>query len=176
VSVLARPLDNPYLHDLLERTRRATGNSVIYRQGAIRKVLRALHANECVAILIDQHIHGTDAVKVDFFNRSAATTTALATLALRTGAILVPAFALPAGGDRYRLVYEPPVELPPPDSADPVRELTQRCTDVVEMYVRRYPHLWLWMHRRWRDDDAASAALPGMFPTGAPDTSESGDA
>jgi lauroyl/myristoyl acyltransferase len=19
------------------------------------------------------------------------------------------------------------------------------------MYVRRHPHLWLWMHRRWRD-------------------------
>ena len=32
-----------------------------------------------------------------------------------------------------------------------VREFTQRCTDVLEMYVRRYPHLWLWMHRRWRE-------------------------
>jgi hypothetical protein len=21
------------------------------------------------------------------------------------------------------------------------------------MYVRRYPELWLWMHRRWRDRD-----------------------
>jgi hypothetical protein len=30
------------------------------------------------------------------------------------------------------------------------------------MYVRRYPHLWLWMHRRWRDVEAAPA--PGMFP------------
>jgi KDO2-lipid IV(A) lauroyltransferase len=29
MSVLARPLDNPLLHDLLERMRRATGNNVI---------------------------------------------------------------------------------------------------------------------------------------------------
>ena len=36
-SVLARPLDNPRLHDLLERIRTTTGNRVIYRQGAIRK-------------------------------------------------------------------------------------------------------------------------------------------
>ena len=119
MSVLARPLDNPYLHDLLERMRRATGNRVIYRQGAIRRVLRALNANECVAILIDQHIATVDAVKVDFFNRPAATTTALATLALRTGAPLVPAFALPLAGGRYRLVYEHPVELPPPDCPIP---------------------------------------------------------
>ena len=25
------------------------------------------------------------------------------------------------------------------------------------MYVRRYPELWLWMHRRWRDPDPALA-------------------
>jgi len=45
MAVLARPLDNPLLHDLLESVRRSTGNSVIYRRGAIRRVLRALEAN-----------------------------------------------------------------------------------------------------------------------------------
>jgi Kdo2-lipid IVA lauroyltransferase/acyltransferase len=163
MSVLARPLDNPLLHDLLERVRCATGNHVIYRQGALRRVLRALTANECVAILIDQHIQGTDAVPVDFFGRPAATTSALATLALRTGARLVPAFAIPLPEGRCRLVYESPVDLPPASVDDPVLELTQRCTDILEMYVRRYPHLWLWMHRRWRDVPPAGP-VPGMFP------------
>jgi KDO2-lipid IV(A) lauroyltransferase len=173
MSVLARPLDNPDLHALLERMRRATGNQVIYRQGALRRVLRALQSNECVAILIDQHIHGADAVPVDFFGRPAATTAALATLALRTGAPLVPAFAIPLPDGRCRLIYEHPVEMPSATSADPVLELTQRCTDVLEMYVRRYPHLWLWMHRRWRDLPATAQASGGMFPTATADESES---
>ncbi len=160
------------LHDLLENARKINGNQVIYRQGAIRHVLRALAANECVAILIDQHIATSDAVSVDFFNRPAATTSALATLALRTGAPLVPAFALPLAGGRYRMIYETPVELPSAESADPVRELTQRCTDVLEMYVRRHPHLWLWMHRRWRDLEPDAVPVPGMFPAAAPDDSE----
>ena len=153
ISVLARPLDNPRLHDLLEHIRCATGNNVIYKQGALRRILRALSENEGVAILMDQHVQGADAVTVDFFNRPASTASAIATLALRTGAPLIPAFALPLSGGRYRMIYEPPVELPPPTSPDPVRELTQRCTDVLEMYVRRHPHLWLWMHRRWRNGD-----------------------
>jgi KDO2-lipid IV(A) lauroyltransferase len=172
MSVLARPLDNPFLHQLLERARRVTGNRVIYRQGAIRRILRALAADECVAILIDQHIATSEAVKVDFFDRPVRTTSALAMLALRTGAPLVPAFALPLAGGRYRLIYETPVELPPADTADPIRELTQRCTDVLEMYVRRHPHLWLWMHRRWRDEAPEAASVPGMFPAAAPDESE----
>jgi hypothetical protein len=40
------------------------------------------------------------------------------------------------------------------------------------MYVRRHPHLWLWMHRRWRDVPAPDARIPGMFPAAAPDESE----
>jgi lauroyl/myristoyl acyltransferase len=32
------------------------------------------------------------------------------------------------------------------------------------MYVRRHPELWLWMHRRWRDD-APDEAAKGMFPS-----------
>jgi KDO2-lipid IV(A) lauroyltransferase len=166
LAVLARPLDNPRLHELLEEIRCSTGNTVIYRQGAMRRVLRVLASNGSVGILIDQHIHGADAVRVDFFGRPAATTSALAMLALRTGAALVPAFALPTRGGRFKLVFEHPVELPGAGSPDPVRELTQRCTDVLEMYVRRHPHLWLWMHRRWRDDAEAPAPSPVQAPAG----------
>jgi KDO2-lipid IV(A) lauroyltransferase len=163
IGVLARALDNPRLHGLLEAVRTRTGNNVIYREGAVRKVLRTLAARQGVALLIDQHMNSPDAIWVDFFQRPAATTSTLAALALRTGAPVVPVFALPLPGGRYRMIYEHPVEPPRSDAPDAVREFTQRCTDVLEMYVRRHPELWLWMHRRWRD-----APLPetkGMFPT-----------
>ena len=61
MAVLARPLDNPLLHDLLESMRRSTGNSVIYRRGAIRRVLRALEANQAVAVVFDKHNQTADA-------------------------------------------------------------------------------------------------------------------
>jgi KDO2-lipid IV(A) lauroyltransferase len=156
ISVVARPLDNPYLHAMLEEIRTCTGNTVIYRQGGLRRVLRDLQSNRGVAMLIDQHLH-SDAVSVEFFNRPAATTTALAALALRTGAPVIPVFALPLPGGRYRLIYDRPVPPPETNGPDAIREFTQRCTDVLEMYVRRDPHLWLWMHRRWRDSEPASA-------------------
>ncbi len=163
ISVLARRLDNPYLHALLERTRTRTGNQVIYRRGALRRVLRALNGGEAVAVLIDQHIQPADAVSVQFFDRPAATTSAVAALGLRTGAAVIPVFGLPAANGRYRFVYEHPIEPPRADAPDPIVEFTQRCTDVLEMYVRRHPELWLWMHRRWRDDESA---VGGMFPRG----------
>jgi KDO2-lipid IV(A) lauroyltransferase len=132
------------------RYQAAHGNPVI-SPGMIRQVMR-LQAGHGIAVLIDQHIQARDAVSVDFFERPAATTSAIAALAIRTGAPVVPCFALPLGPGRYRMIYEHPIEPPRADSADAVHEFTQRCTDVLEMYVRRHPELWLWMHRRWRDE------------------------
>jgi KDO2-lipid IV(A) lauroyltransferase len=162
IGVLARVLDNPRLNLLLEDVRSRTGNAVIYRQGAVRRVLKTLAAGQGVAMLIDQHMHSSDAIYVDFFQRPAATTSTLAALALRTGAAVVPVFAVPVAGGRYRMIYEPAVEHPAGEGPDAIRDFTQRCTDVLEMYVRRRPDLWLWMHRRWRD--APVPETKGMFP------------
>jgi KDO2-lipid IV(A) lauroyltransferase len=162
IGVLARALDNPRLNGLLERIRTRTGNSVIYRQGAVRRVLKTLAAGDGVALLIDQHMHSPDAIWVSFFRRPAATTSTLAAIALRTGAAVIPVFAHPLPGGRYKFVYESPVEPPEDDHPEAIRDFTQRCTDVLEMHVRKHPELWLWMHRRWRD--APIPDTPGMFP------------
>jgi len=162
IGVLARALDNPRLNSLLEQIRGGTGNHCIYRLGAVRRVLKTLNDRHGVAMLIDQHMHSPDAIWVNFFERPAATTSTLAALALRTGSPVIPVFALPLPGGRYKFVYEAPVEPPPAEGPEAIQEFTQRCTDVLEMHVRRHPELWLWMHRRWRDVPAPVTA--GMFP------------
>ena len=170
MAVLARPLDNPKLNALLEKVRGCTGNSIIYRRGAVRRVMRLLAAGQGVGLLIDQHMNSPDAICVEFFGRPAATTSTLAALAMRTGAPVIPLFALPLSNGRYRMIYEHPVEPPRADTPDAVREFTQRCSDVLEMYVRRHPELWLWMHRRWREGAGAAVEQgPGMFPSAKQD-------
>jgi KDO2-lipid IV(A) lauroyltransferase len=169
MAVMARPLDNLKLHGLLEHIRTSNGNHVLYRRGAVRKALRLLADGKSVGILIDQHMTSPDAIYVDFFGRPAATTSTLAALALRTGAPVIPLFAFPLPNGRYRMIYEHPIEPPDHDSPEAVRQFTQRCTDVLEMYVRRHPELWLWMHRRWRDAHGALEGAPGMFPAAKAD-------
>src|SRR4029078_12716467 len=122
VTILARALDNPHLDRLLDHIRQRTGNIVVYRRETIRRVMRTLQAGQGVAVLIDQHIMTRDAIYVDFFYRPAATTSAVAALALRTGAPVVPVFALPLGSGRCRVIYEHPVEPPRTDSPDAIRE------------------------------------------------------
>jgi Kdo2-lipid IVA lauroyltransferase/acyltransferase len=158
-GVLARRLDNPQVHTWVEGVRQRTGNVVIYRQGAVRNALRLLRERKGVAMLIDQHTHSPDAIWIRFFGRPAATTSTLATLALRTGAAVIPVFTIPLPGGRFRVIYDTPVELPTPDDPHAVHNFTQRCTDVLERYVRERPDLWLWMHQRWREPPAGAVPV-----------------
>ena len=163
IAVVVRALDNPRLNACSRRLRTSTGNTRDPSPGRAAPDPAGAGQNKGVAILIDQHIQTSEAVVVDFFNRPAATTSAVAALALRTGA---PVDAGVRGAaarrplpDDLRASGEPP----PADDPDAIREFTQRCTDVLEMYVRRYPNHWLWMHRRWRDA-AARRGRPGHVP------------
>src|SRR5258706_10032341 len=53
VAILARALDNPRLNRLLEDIRQRTGNTVVYRRGTIRRVMRTLQAGHGVAAPVD---------------------------------------------------------------------------------------------------------------------------
>ncbi len=151
IAMVTRPLDNPWLDGLLRRGRMRSGNEVIPKRSAARGMIRALRHGWCVAIVIDQDTRGADHVFVDFFGRPAATTPALARLALRTGAPVVPVFGVPRPGGRYRIEYLPEVQVEPTgDRARDVVALTQECTRIIEDRIRDRPDLWLWIHRRWK--------------------------
>jgi len=154
VVMVARSLDNPWLESMIGHMRARIGTRVVPRQGAVRSLLRALIEHQSIGVMADQHIQDRSAVVVQFMGRPAATTSTIAALALRTGVPVIPVFALPLPGGRYRMIYEAPVEMPDPKSPEAVLDFTQRCSDVLETYVRRYPQLWLWMHRRWRIDQS----------------------
>jgi KDO2-lipid IV(A) lauroyltransferase len=88
---------------------------------------------------------------VPFFGRLAATSPALALFQLKTDAAVVPVFCRPKGDGRYRLGFEEPILLSDlPEERRNVESLTALYTNVTERVVRAEPHLWLWMHNRWR--------------------------
>ncbi len=150
LTLVVRPLDNPWLDRWLTRMRSRSGNRVVAHRGAAREMLAALRRAGGVAIVIDQDARD-QGVFVPFFGVPASTTPALASLALRTGASVIPVFSVPQPDGVYRITYEPAVPLPETASAEAaVVELTAACTAIIERWVRAYPHLWLWMHRRWK--------------------------
>ncbi len=153
VTVIARPMDNPVLETLLRRFRERNGNAVVYKSDAAREMLRVLKRGGAIGILVDQHARTADAVVAPFFGRPALTTSIVARLADRTEALIVPASCLRTAPARYRLAFEPEIDVRnlTPEERMPA-PLTARLNLEVERLVRRAPEQWLWLHNRWKLD------------------------
>ncbi len=149
--IIYRPLDNPYLEDLIKWVRATAGSKTLAKDRAMRTMLRTLQKNEIVGLLIDQNVAWQEGIFVDFFGRPACTTTGLALLALNTEAPVIPAYILRLENGRYRLVIkeEMPV-IRTGDEDQDIRVNTQNFTKVIEDTVRKYPDQWLWVHQRWK--------------------------
>ncbi len=161
VDFLARRIDNPKVEEIIEQTRTRFGNRSIDKRAAARPMLRTLNSGGTLGILIDLNTHPHEGVFVDFFGTPASTTTSLATLALRTGATVLPVFApWDEKRGRFLLRVEPPVSITQTgEQEEDVRALTAEVTAVVEKYVRQFPEQWLWIHKRWNTRPAGEADL-----------------
>jgi len=154
LSVVVRPLDNPYLDTLIARARERSGLRAISKREAVQGVREALGRGECIGILLDQDA-GRDGEFVPFLGRPASTSRALAVLALKTRAPVLPAFIhrLPDGG--HELVLDPEIPLAITGDLDhDIHVNTARFTAAIERHVRAHPEQWFWVHRRWKSRPA----------------------
>ena len=151
IAVIARPMKkNKRLNRLVTKIRRGTGLEVISTEKASRKVIRVLAQNRMVGILIDQRAKRSEGVEVDFFGKKAPSTPALAVLAMRTGAPVLPVFMVRNGHRKHRLLIKEPLQLA--DTGDIKKDVetnTQLMNKTLESMIRQYPDQWFWVHRRW---------------------------
>jgi KDO2-lipid IV(A) lauroyltransferase len=148
---MARPLDNKRIDALVNGYRCLPGNRPIFKNESARVMLKVLKEAGTIGILADQNTMPDEGVFVDFFGKSASTTSGIARVALHTDAAVVPGYAIwDENSGKYRLCFEPAVELiRTGDTERDVFENTQRFAKVIEEIIRKYPEQWVWVHGRW---------------------------
>ena len=152
MHIIVRDLDNPYVQRLVQSYRSLHGNQTHDKDDFARGLIEAMRKGEGVGVLMDTNMTPPQGVFVDFFGTPACTASGIARVALRTDAAVIPAFMIwDSVLGRYRLRFEPALELirTGDDEADTLAN-TARFTKAIEDIVRRFPHQWLWVHRRWK--------------------------
>ncbi|MDA0675358.1 MAG: lauroyl acyltransferase [Proteobacteria bacterium] len=152
------PLDRVYRSannrwvDRLYRRGRGDDGGLLIPKGApgARQLLNSFTKGGHLGMLVDQKMN--DGIAVPFFGRDAMTAPALAELALRKSCPLVPAHVERLKGAHFRVIVEPPLELPNSgDAAADVRAVMVMVNQRLEAWIRARPEQWLWMHNRWPD-------------------------
>jgi KDO2-lipid IV(A) lauroyltransferase len=104
-----------------------------------------------VGILIDQRARESEGIEVPFFGHPAWTHPILARMMRKTGAPVIPVFALRSKPGSYAMRYEAPLLIEDLSEAErEVEALTGRYLALLETAIRRDPDQWLWYHDRWK--------------------------
>ncbi len=144
-STIYQRLTNPLIDAEVRTARSRLGLTLFERKEGFAKAITLLREGGGVGVLFDQHA-GDKGVWSPFFNRLASTTPLVATMALRTGAALIPAALYTEAPGRWRLVISEPVE----PSGDDAAVLTARLNLSLETLIRHSPADWFWVHDRWK--------------------------
>lgn len=149
--IIGTALKDQRLNDLLFGFRNAHGATAIERGKEGLRLIKALKSSGSVALLIDQDTKVKSRF-VNFFGMQAATPVGAAILAMKTGAIVVPAYIHYNEEDGMQHMHLFPA-LPCISTGDEEQDMianTQVYTSFLEDAIRKHPTQWVWMHERWK--------------------------
>ena len=160
MGVVARDLDNPYLHRWFMRFREHTGHHLLSKKGGGGDMVEYLERRGNLALLADQDA-GKRGMFVPFFGRPASTFKSIALLALQYRAVVIVGYAIRLPDDfsnsrwvRFEQGCEAVLDTDDFQGPDGIRELTEAYTQALESAIRRAPEQYFWVHRRWKSQPA----------------------
>jgi lauroyl/myristoyl acyltransferase len=150
---VVEPLDPPELLEWFERQREAIGLEVVPIGPEVsRSVLRALRDNRIVCLLSDRDLTG-DGVDVEFFGERTTLPAGPATLALRTGATLLPVAVYFERGRGHRGVVRAPIATARHGGLrEDIARITQCLAHEFETLIRVAPEQWHLLQPNWPSD------------------------
>lgn len=153
VAIVARPLDNALLERDVAQSRIRPNVELVDRRRAARSLIRVMERQGIAVLLTDQAVKPREGMLVPFLGRPAWTTPSPARIALRFNAPIAFVFCVPEG-DRCRVEFQESLYVDQlPEHERTAEAITTRINEIVGERIRRQPHLWLWMHDRWKGTD-----------------------
>ena len=125
----------------------------------MRELTEVLRRNQIAVVIADEYRRGSG-IEVPLFGKTVIARRGAVSLAMRTGAAVVPACMVRQADDSLRLVIEPELELAREErNAAAIRENTIRITRWLERTVRSYPEQWNWLNIHWWVEETNSGTL-----------------
>jgi KDO2-lipid IV(A) lauroyltransferase len=150
---VVEPLEPTALFEWFADQRNAFGLDIIpLGPGISNELLRALRDNRILCLLCDRDLTG-DGVDVEFFGERTTLPGGPATLALRTGAALLPCATYFGAGRAHAARVLPPVGTARTGHLrDDIARITQTLADEFERLIREAPEQWHLLQPNWPSD------------------------
>jgi lauroyl/myristoyl acyltransferase len=164
ITVVVEPVEPPELFEFFTSFRRRLGmNIVALGPNAGAEVLRAIKQRHVVCLLADRDIQG-DGIPVDFFGERTTMPAGPATVAVRTGAPLLPAAVYFQGKGHHAIVGPEVATDRQGRFRDDIARITQELAERLERLIRTAPEQWHLQQPNWPSDYDALEAIGKPAP------------
>lgn len=160
MTVLIARIKPAWLSDFITQLRAARGLILVEVEeeegsglnlGALKRSVNVLKEGALLGVVADRNLepHG---MMIPFFGRDTLAAVGVAKMALRTQAVIVPAFCFRMKGNRYSLIFEDPIEPPKGGRSDAeIKDLLLRIFARFEHHISRNPEQWVLLQPIWRE-------------------------
>ena len=111
----------------------------------VREAIEYLKKGYSIALMVDQRV--SEGEKIDFFGKSALTTTLPAQLALKFDLPIIPVFIERDKDDNFKIKIYQEIDS---KSFNNKSDLTFKLNKVIEKMIDYRPEGWIWTHNRWK--------------------------
>jgi len=150
LAVVGKKQRNRYFDNYTNALRLKDNVIVINKKNALRPILKLLGEGFIVSLLMDQNA-GRNGVLTDFLGHEASTFVGAAKIAIKTGCPIAPAYAIRKDDGSHLFICE---EIISPEgyknNLEDITKFTEIISKRIEKYIYQYPHLWFWVHKRWK--------------------------
>ena len=156
VGCVVEALEPPELFEWYRSFRTSIGIKVVgLGPSAGTEVLAMLRENRAVCLPSDRHVGGAG-VEVEFFGEQTTLPAGLATLALRTGAALLPIAVYDHPGGCHGVVRPAIPAERQGRFRDDVARVTQHLASEMEVLIARAPEQWHLLQPNWPSDQVVA--------------------
>ncbi|MFC5719627.1 phosphatidylinositol mannoside acyltransferase [Streptomyces gamaensis] len=161
-TTVAERLEPEALYERFVAYRTGLGMEVLPHSGHVSGTLaRRLRAGGLVCLVADRDL-SSSGIEVEFFGSTTRMPAGPATLALRTGAVLLPGTFWYDGPASARGRIHPEIEVPAEGTeAEKAAAMTQALADVFAAGIAEHPQDWHMLQALWPATGAGGRGIPG---------------
>jgi KDO2-lipid IV(A) lauroyltransferase len=147
LATIYRPLNNFFLNPFMEYLRKkyVCKNQIKKGINGVRDAIDFIKKKHSIALMIDQRV--SEGEKINFFGKSALTTTLPAQFAIKYQMKIIPVFIERLKSNNFKIEFQK--ELDPRNFQNKLA-LTKKLNEILEGMIVKNPNQWIWTHNRWK--------------------------
>ena len=151
IHQVARESNFKEIDEFIVKAREASGSKIVFRDGALKKLVKAIMKKEAISLIIDQNINARDGEEVDFLGKKAYQSASSASLARKFDAVIVPLAIFNKDEYKYKIkIYEPIIPVKTDNEKEDVKLISQLEANAISAIIYEDKKQWFWPHKRFK--------------------------